>query len=79
MEFARRILELPHCVPILPESRHWFVFERLHRDSEAKVNLVSGAFLAALATESGEEWVTLDGDFARLARLGWKGSQGMTQ
>jgi predicted nucleic acid-binding protein len=35
-------------------------------------NLVQDAWFAALAVESGCEWVTTDGDFARFARLRWR-------
>jgi predicted nucleic acid-binding protein len=32
---------------------------------------VADAYLAALAIESGSEWVTTDGDFARFPGLRW--------
>jgi hypothetical protein len=35
-------------------------------------NLVPDAFLAALAIESGSEWVTADRDFARFPGLRWR-------
>jgi predicted nucleic acid-binding protein len=39
---------------------------------EAKGNLVPDAYLAALAIESGCEWVTTDRDFARFSGLRWR-------
>lgn len=75
MEFANRLRDLQHCVPVAPGPRHWMIFDRLCRDSEAKGNLVPDAFLAALAIETGSEWVTLDGDFARFPGLRWRRPQ----
>ena len=75
MGFATQIRDLQHCVPVAPGARHWLIFDRLCRYSEAKGNLVPDAFLAALAIESGSEWVTLDGDFARFPGLRWRRPQ----
>jgi predicted nucleic acid-binding protein len=35
-------------------------------------NLVSDAYLAALAIESGSEWITTDRDFSRFPGLRWR-------
>ncbi len=53
----------PNRVPLEPGPRHWEIFERLCRVSRAKGNLVADAYLAALALESGCEWVTTDRDY----------------
>jgi hypothetical protein len=45
------------------------VFERLCRESRARGNLIADAYLAALAIESGCEWVTTDRDYARFDGL----------
>lgn len=45
------------------------LFERLCRESGAKGNLVADAYLAALAIESGAEWVTMDRDYSRFRGL----------
>ena len=79
MAFATQIRDLQHCVPVSPGPRHWMIFDHLCRDSEAKGNLVPDAFLAALAIESGSEWVTLDGDFARFRGLRWRRPQSAVQ
>jgi toxin-antitoxin system PIN domain toxin len=56
-------------VPLEPGPRHWSIFERLCRESRAKGNLVADAYLAALAIESGCEWVTTDRDYKAFAGL----------
>lgn len=37
-----------------------------------RVFLVPDAYLAALAIESGSEWITTDGDYARFPGLRWR-------
>lgn len=44
----------------------------LVRDTDSKGNLIPDAFLAALAIESGSEWITTDRDFARFPGLRWR-------
>lgn len=48
------------------------IFTDLCRRAGAKGNLVPDAFLAALAIESGSEWVTTDRDYARFPGLRWR-------
>lgn len=62
----------PNRVPLEPGPRHWEIFERLCRASGVKGNLVADAYLAALAIESGCEWVTTDRDYSRFAGLRWR-------
>ena len=71
LDFTRAIRAQPHCVPVLPGPRHWEIFQRLYLDAEVRGNLVPDAYLAALAIESGCEWITLDRDFARFGGLRW--------
>jgi len=59
----------PNCVTPQPGARHWSIFERLCRETRAKGNLVADAYLAALAIESGCEWVTTDRDYSRFPGL----------
>jgi hypothetical protein len=40
--------------------RHWEIFTRLCAEADVYGNLVPGAGFAALAIESGCEWITLD-------------------
>lgn len=72
LAFVRVLLEQPQCTAIVPGTRHWAIFEDLCRRAAASGNLVQDAWFAALAMESGCEWVTTDGDFARFPGLRWR-------
>ena len=69
--FANAFRTQPNAVTITPGMRHWDIFQRLCREVGAKGNLVPDAWFAALAIESGCEFVTTDRDFARFAGLRW--------
>ena len=71
IDFVNTIREAPTCVPIAPGPRHWEIFTELCRSAGAKGNLIPDAYLAALAIESGSEWVTTDRDFSRFPGLSW--------
>lgn len=66
------LLEQPHCELVEPGEQHWSIFCRLCREADARGNLVPDAWFAALAIESGCEWVTLDRDYARFPGLRWR-------
>lgn len=70
--FVDTIRACHHCVIVTPGSRHWEIFERLCTEVGAKGNLVPDAYLAALAIESGSEWITTDRDFSRFEGLRWR-------
>jgi toxin-antitoxin system PIN domain toxin len=70
--FIRELREDVHSVVISPGSRHWGIFLELCEKSEARGNIVADAYLAALAIESGSEWITTDRDFARFPGLRWR-------
>jgi toxin-antitoxin system PIN domain toxin len=72
LEFAEALRDLPNCVLLSPGSRHWSIFQGLCRQAAAHGNLVPNAYLAALAIESGSEWVTTDQDYARFQGLRWR-------
>jgi toxin-antitoxin system PIN domain toxin len=72
ISFAEELRALPNCVPVAPGPRHWSIFCRLCREAGAKGNLVPDAYLAALAVESGSEWVTTDRGFSRFPGLRWR-------
>ena len=72
VEFTRALRSQPNAVTVNPGVRHWGIFERLCISSGAKGNLVADAYLAALAIESGSEWVTTDRDFSRFPGLRWR-------
>jgi uncharacterized protein len=70
--FAQAIRSQPNAVPISPGPRHWDIFKRLCEGSGVKGNLVPDAYLAALAIESGCEWITTDRDYSRFPGLKWR-------
>ena len=72
MEFATAVRDHPNCVVVAPAERHWAIFQELCRRAKARGNLVPDAYLAALAIESGCEWVTSDRDYARFPGLRWR-------
>jgi hypothetical protein len=72
LTFAAVIRDRPNAVLIAPADRHWDIFVRLCRTAGAKGNHVADAYLAALAIESGCEWVTTDRDYARFEGLRWR-------
>ncbi len=72
LAFCKILLRQPHCVVIYPGELHWDIFARLCREADARGNLVPDAWLAALAIESGCEWITLDRDYARFPGLRWR-------
>jgi hypothetical protein len=71
-EFCRVLLEQPNATVITPGERHWEIFEALCRASKAAGNLVQDAWFAALAVETGCEWITTDRDYARFPGLAWR-------
>ena len=72
LEFAEQVRSQPNAVPVAPGRRHGDIFAELCLGAQVKGNLVADAYLAALAIESGTEWVTTDRDFARFRGLRWR-------
>lgn len=72
LAFARVLLEQPQCTVVTPGARHFTIFEDLCRQAAVVGNLVQDAWFAALALESGCEWITTDGDFARFPGVRWR-------
>ncbi len=72
LAFIETIRSRPQCVIVSPGPRHWQIFIRLCKESGAKGNLIPDAYLAALAIESGSEWISTDRDFARFPGLRWR-------
>jgi uncharacterized protein len=72
LEFVHSLLARPNCVPVSPGARHWDIFTRLCVAMGATGNEVPDAYLAALAIESGCEWVSTDRGFARFEGLRWR-------
>ena len=71
LEFVHAFRDRSNAIPIAPGERHWGIFTRLCGEADARGNLVPDAWLAALAVESGCEFVTTDRDYARFPGLRW--------
>jgi len=71
LSFTRQIRNQPNCVIVSPQDRHWEIFSNLCKKANAKGNLIPDAYHAALAIETGSEWVTTDRDFSRFSGLKW--------
>ena len=72
LAFTEAVRSRRNSVLIAPGPRHWDIFTRLCRKAGAKGNLVPDAYLAALAIESGSEWITTDRDYSRFPGLRWR-------
>lgn len=72
LAFGRTVMEQPNATVITPGERHWEIFEELCARAKATGNLISDAWFAALAIESGAEWITTDRDYARFPGLSWR-------
>ncbi len=70
--FCDSLLAQPHCQLVEPGERHWSILRRLCIEADVRGPRVTDAWLAALAIESGSEWITLDRDFARFPGLNWR-------
>jgi uncharacterized protein len=72
LDFCQTLRVRPNARIVAPGPRHWELFSGLCRRVNAVGNLASDAYLAALAIESGCEWVSFDRDFARFPGLDWR-------
>ena len=59
-------------VEVVAGPRHWQIFADLCERTDAGGNRVDAAYLAALAIESGCEWITSDRDYGRFPGLRWR-------
>jgi uncharacterized protein len=71
-DFCRTLLQQTNATVTEPGDRHWSIFEDLCSKAKATGNLVQDAWFAALAIESGSEWITTDRDYARFPGLSWR-------
>lgn len=71
-DFVDALRRAPNSVAVVPGPRHWDIFRRLCVESGARGTVVPDAYLAALAIESGCEWITTDRGFARFPGLRWR-------
>ena len=72
LSFANDLRGHEHAIIIAAGTRHWEIMSRLLREADARGNLVTDAYLAAMAIESGCELISTDGDFARFPGLKWR-------
>jgi len=71
LDFVQALRARPNSVEIAPGPRHWEIFSGLCQATEATGNEIPDAYLAALAIESGSEWITTDTGFSRYEGLRW--------
>jgi predicted nucleic acid-binding protein len=77
--FPDALLERPACCLVRPGPGHWDIFRKLCETGNIGGKNIADAAHAALAIESGCEWVTADTDFARFApALRWQRLQPST-
>jgi toxin-antitoxin system PIN domain toxin len=73
LRFLDELTARPTCSLIRPGPSHWEIFRQLCEQGKFRGKLIADAVHAALAIESGCEWVTADTDFARFAPpLRWR-------
>lgn len=72
LQFCNALRQQPNATVLAPGERHWSIFESLCRQSKAPGNLAQDAWFAALAIESGCEWITTDTDYAKFPDLRWR-------
>jgi uncharacterized protein len=71
-DFCSVLLGQPNATVLTPGNRHWPIFKDLCDAAQANGNLAQDAWFAALAIESGCEWITTDRDYARFPGLNWR-------
>jgi len=72
LAFASQVRHQPNAVMIEPGPRHWSIYVDLCQAVGARGNMIPNAYLAALAIESGSQWITTDRDYSRFPGLQWR-------
>lgn len=72
LDYVESLRNHPNSVVIAPGARHFDLFRQLCTSVTATGNLVPDAYFAALAIESGSEWISDDRDFTRFPGLRWR-------
>lgn len=71
--FLDALMARPTCTVLRPGPGHWTIFRALCHDSAIRSKVAADAVHAALAIETGCEWITADTDFVRFApKLRWQ-------
>ena len=68
-KFIDALVTRPQCVMLRPGPGHWRIFRQFCEAGPLPAKLIADAAHAALAIETGCEWVSADTDFARFAPL----------
>lgn len=69
LDFVAALRAQPQAITVRPGPRHWDLFTQLCEQVSATGNLIPDAYLAAMAIETGCDWVTTNRDFARFPGL----------
>jgi toxin-antitoxin system PIN domain toxin len=69
LAFVNAVRAAPTTVPVHPGADHWRLFATLCEEAGVRGNLVTDAWMAALAIEQGCTLVTTDRDFSRFRGL----------
>jgi uncharacterized protein len=72
LSFADMFRNQRNARVIVPRSRHWSIFNDLCQSASARGDLITDAWLAALAIEHDALWLSTDRDFARFPDLRWR-------
>ena len=67
--FCAALRSRPNATVLSAGRRHWQIFTDLCAEVGARGNLIPDAYLAAIAIETGSEWITTDGDYRRFPAL----------
>jgi toxin-antitoxin system PIN domain toxin len=62
--FCDDLISQPNAAVIQPGPEHWSIFSKLCIEAKATGNLITDAWIAALAIEWGCELITFDRDFS---------------
>ena len=72
LQFVQVLRATPNALVLPPGPRHWGLFVDLLERAPAAGNLVSDAWIGALAIEHGCEVLSDDADYARLPVVRWR-------
>ena len=68
-KYVNGLRSLSQAVVVAPGERHWDIFERLCRETNAVGNLITDAYFAAIAIEHDCEFISVDRDFEQFVGL----------
>jgi len=71
LEFVEDFRSRDEVQILAPGRNHWMHIIGLCRKADARGNLIPDAYYAALALDTGCEWISMDRGFARYQGLRW--------